>query len=153
MKSLFVDHITPKLVWTSSRCRRSRRTRRGSEAVEPDAKQQVFATDCTRKSSLTRWQSTASQTSCGATIFTCTCQFGFHSLNSCYRCNLSSVVLQLMVLGISDVASFDFIDKPSTVQFKDAIDQLVWLGAIESNKKTVNTNYDHGSLTHPNLLN
>lgn len=46
-------------------------------------------------------------------------------------------MLQLMVLGINDVAAFDFIDKPSPVQIIDAIDQLVLLGAIESNKKTV----------------
>lgn len=29
------------------------------------------------------------------------------------RCNLSSVVLQLMALGITDVLTFDFMDKPS----------------------------------------
>ena len=29
------------------------------------------------------------------------------------RCNLASVALQLIAMGISDVLSFDFMDKPS----------------------------------------
>lgn len=29
------------------------------------------------------------------------------------RCDLSSIILQLKVLGVDDVIGFDFIDKPS----------------------------------------
>ena len=36
-------------------------------------------------------------------------------VNSLYsRCNLASVVLQLLAMGISDIVDFDFMDKPST---------------------------------------
>ena len=31
-----------------------------------------------------------------------------------YRCNLSSVILQLLAMGITNVEQFDFMDKPSS---------------------------------------
>ncbi|KAJ8315015.1 hypothetical protein KUTeg_007165 [Tegillarca granosa] len=46
------------------------------------------------------------------------------------RCNLSSVVLQLLAMGITDVVHFDFMDKPSTESILNAIEQLHNLGAI-----------------------
>ncbi|CAG5136665.1 unnamed protein product, partial [Candidula unifasciata] len=52
------------------------------------------------------------------------------------RCNLSSVVLQLMALGISDVLTFDFMDKPSPESIKAALEELVLLGALERQDKS-----------------
>uniref|UniRef100_A0A0B7BJK1 RNA helicase n=1 Tax=Arion vulgaris TaxID=1028688 RepID=A0A0B7BJK1_9EUPU len=52
------------------------------------------------------------------------------------RCNLSSVVLQLMALGISDVLTFDFMDKPSPESIKAALEELVLLGALERQEKS-----------------
>lgn len=47
------------------------------------------------------------------------------------RCNLASVMLQLLHLGI-DAYSFDFMDKPSQEALDAAVSQLKLLGAIES---------------------
>nr|CAD7392501.1 unnamed protein product [Timema cristinae] len=47
------------------------------------------------------------------------------------RCNLTSVVLQLLTLGINP-SSFDFMDKPPVEYIDGAIEQLKQLGAIES---------------------
>ncbi|CAL1531658.1 unnamed protein product [Lymnaea stagnalis] len=47
------------------------------------------------------------------------------------RCNLASVVLQLMALGISDVLTFDFMDKPAPESINSALEELVMLGALE----------------------
>ncbi|KAI8752908.1 ATP-dependent RNA helicase DHX33 [Biomphalaria glabrata] len=47
------------------------------------------------------------------------------------RCNLASVVLQLMALGISDVLTFDFMDKPAPESINAALEELVILGALE----------------------
>uniref|UniRef100_K1PUI3 RNA helicase n=1 Tax=Magallana gigas TaxID=29159 RepID=K1PUI3_MAGGI len=41
-------------------------------------------------------------------------QFSDSTVPEIQRCNLSSVVLQLLALGISDIVNFDFMDKPST---------------------------------------
>ncbi|XP_072041884.1 ATP-dependent RNA helicase DHX33-like [Amphiura filiformis] len=46
------------------------------------------------------------------------------------RSNLSSVVLQLMALGIKDVVHFDFMDPPSEESLESAVKQLQLLGAI-----------------------
>lgn len=46
------------------------------------------------------------------------------------RCNLSSVVLQLLALGISDIVNFDFMDKPSMESLIGAVHQLHSLGAV-----------------------
>lgn len=46
------------------------------------------------------------------------------------RCNLASVVLQLMALGISDVLHFDFLDRPPQDAIENALEQLVVLGAV-----------------------
>ncbi|CAH1798736.1 unnamed protein product [Owenia fusiformis] len=48
------------------------------------------------------------------------------------RCNLCSVTLQLLALGIKNIAQFDFMDKPSTESIQNAIVQLKLLGAIEN---------------------
>ncbi|KAK6182959.1 hypothetical protein SNE40_010524 [Patella caerulea] len=47
------------------------------------------------------------------------------------RCNLASVMLQLLALGISDIINFDFMDKPDTESIVSALDQLHLLGAVE----------------------
>ena len=60
----------------------------------------------------------------------------FYSLQSTttpeiQRCNLSSVVLQLMALGVKDVRSFDFMDAPLAQAIQNAVDQLTLLGALD----------------------
>ncbi|XP_070532623.1 ATP-dependent RNA helicase DHX33-like [Ptychodera flava] len=47
------------------------------------------------------------------------------------RCNLASVVLQLLALGIPNILEFDFIDKPSSEAIIGALDQLHLLSAVE----------------------
>lgn len=48
-----------------------------------------------------------------------------------FRCSVSSVVLELLRMGISDVMSFDFMKAPSEEALKAAIRELRLLGAIE----------------------
>ncbi|XP_062470909.1 ATP-dependent RNA helicase DHX33 [Pezoporus occidentalis] len=47
------------------------------------------------------------------------------------RCNLSSVMLQLLALRIPNVLTFDFMSKPSPEAIQAAIEQLVLMGAVE----------------------
>nr|KAG5702833.1 hypothetical protein BaRGS_001915 [Batillaria attramentaria] len=47
------------------------------------------------------------------------------------KCNLSSVVLQLLGLGITRVLTFDFIDPPSEDSIVSAIEELHQLGAVD----------------------
>ncbi|XP_069827234.1 ATP-dependent RNA helicase DHX33 isoform X2 [Dendropsophus ebraccatus] len=47
------------------------------------------------------------------------------------RCNLASVVLQLLVLRVPNILTFDFVSKPSPDSIRSAIDQLDLLGAVE----------------------
>uniref|UniRef100_A0AAY4E908 RNA helicase n=1 Tax=Denticeps clupeoides TaxID=299321 RepID=A0AAY4E908_9TELE len=47
------------------------------------------------------------------------------------RCNLTSVVLQLLALGISDVLNFDFMSKPPPESMRMALEQLDLLGAVD----------------------
>lgn len=46
------------------------------------------------------------------------------------RSNLASVMLQLLAMGIKNVVSFDFIDKPSSDHLEAAMVQLTFLGAV-----------------------
>ena len=50
---------------------------------------------------------------------------------------MSSVVLQLLALGVQDVENFDFLDKPSENHMNNAFQQLCVLGAVEEDRKTV----------------
>ena len=45
-----------------------------------------------------------------------------------HRCNLASVVLQLMSLHIHDVLNFDYMDPPPTAALEAALKQLHSLG-------------------------
>lgn len=47
------------------------------------------------------------------------------------RCNLASVLLQLIALGINDVENFDFMDKPDENAIQKALEQLSLLEAVE----------------------
>ncbi|XP_069613584.1 ATP-dependent RNA helicase DHX33 [Ranitomeya imitator] len=47
------------------------------------------------------------------------------------RCNLASVVLQLLVLRVANILTFDFVSKPSPDSIRSAIEQLDLLGAVE----------------------
>ncbi|XP_041052432.1 ATP-dependent RNA helicase DHX33 isoform X2 [Carcharodon carcharias] len=47
------------------------------------------------------------------------------------RCNLASVMLQLLALRIPNILTFDFISKPSPDAVRAAIEQLELLGAVE----------------------
>ena len=42
------------------------------------------------------------------------------------------VVLNLLAMGLPDVITFDFMSPPSEDSLKDALRQLVQLGAVES---------------------
>ncbi|KAK2146555.1 hypothetical protein LSH36_600g01084 [Paralvinella palmiformis] len=53
-----------------------------------------------------------------------------NTLPEIQRCNLSSVILQLLALGIEDVLNFDFMDKPSKESLENAVNQLELLGAV-----------------------
>lgn len=48
------------------------------------------------------------------------------------RCNLKSVVLHLLALGLKDVLTFDFMSQPHEGGLQDALNQLLLLGAVES---------------------
>eukprot|EP00794_Sanderia_malayensis_P018846 gene18846-20744_t len=48
------------------------------------------------------------------------------------RSNLSSVILNLLAVGIKDVLGFDFMDPPSSDAINNALEELVLLGAVES---------------------
>ncbi|XP_023688879.1 ATP-dependent RNA helicase DHX33 [Paramormyrops kingsleyae] len=47
------------------------------------------------------------------------------------RCNLASVLLQLLALQVPDVLNFDFMSKPSSEAIYTAVEQLDLLGAVD----------------------
>ena len=47
------------------------------------------------------------------------------------RCNLNSVILQMISIGVQDLFKFDFLDPPPQDAIKGALRQLILLGAIE----------------------
>lgn len=47
------------------------------------------------------------------------------------RTNLASVILQMMSIGLGDIAGFPFIDPPDTRSIKDGLQLLTELGAID----------------------
>ena len=47
------------------------------------------------------------------------------------RCPLSSVVLQLLAIGITNIREFDFMDPPSEDSLVQALEQLFYIGALE----------------------
>jgi ATP-dependent RNA helicase DHX33 len=51
------------------------------------------------------------------------------------RCDLSSVVLQLLALGVSDIVGFEFMDQPPPDSLVNALEQLHLLGAVGRKKK------------------
>ncbi|XP_010895327.2 ATP-dependent RNA helicase DHX33 [Esox lucius] len=53
------------------------------------------------------------------------------------RCNLASVMLQLLALGVPDVMNFDFMSKPSPEAMRTALEQLELLGAVEEKEEKV----------------
>ncbi|XP_054167510.1 ATP-dependent RNA helicase DHX33-like [Oppia nitens] len=57
--------------------------------------------------------------------------FRDHAIPEIQRSNLANVLLHLIAIGINDVMSFDFIDKPSQENIINAIQQLIHFGAIE----------------------
>jgi len=48
------------------------------------------------------------------------------------RSNLANVVLQLKAIGIDDILSFDFMDKPPLTSLKKALEVLIILGALDT---------------------
>ncbi|KAK7491290.1 hypothetical protein BaRGS_00017391 [Batillaria attramentaria] len=58
-------------------------------------------------------------------------RFRANTMPEIQRCNLSSVVLQLLGLGITRVLTFDFIDPPSEDSIVSAIEELHQLGAVD----------------------
>ncbi|XP_059480642.1 ATP-dependent RNA helicase DHX33 [Neocloeon triangulifer] len=49
------------------------------------------------------------------------------------RINLTSVILQLLTIGIKKIADFDFLDKPKPEALQTAIQQLKALGGVQEN--------------------
>ena len=45
-----------------------------------------------------------------------------------FRCNLASVVLQLLAMGIPNILEFDFMDKPKPDHLESAVETLTLLG-------------------------
>ncbi|XP_067945706.1 ATP-dependent RNA helicase DHX33-like [Watersipora subatra] len=50
------------------------------------------------------------------------------------RSNLASVILQLFALGVDDIKSFDFMDKPTNESVESAVQTLELLGAIDDSQ-------------------
>ncbi|XP_068950257.1 ATP-dependent RNA helicase DHX33 isoform X3 [Petaurus breviceps papuanus] len=50
------------------------------------------------------------------------------------RCNLASVILQLLALRVPNVLTFDFMSKPSPDHLQAALEQLELLGALQRKK-------------------
>jgi HrpA-like RNA helicase len=67
------------------------------------------------------------------------------------RSNLLSVALQLIALGIDDLANFDFISKPSPEALCAALDELELLGAIRKIKSAQTAT--NGSIKSPPISN
>ncbi len=51
------------------------------------------------------------------------------------RSDLSSVVLHMLLIGIENLFNFNFIDSPEPKAFKNAINNLIELGALDQNQK------------------
>jgi len=62
-------------------------------------------------------------------------KFSEFSIPEIQRCNLASITLELLAIGISDLLNFDFMDKPSNGSIGAALDQLQILGAVEKKEK------------------
>ena len=48
------------------------------------------------------------------------------------RSNLSSVILNLLAMGITDIPAFDFMDPPTPEAIQNALEELVLVGAVKS---------------------
>ncbi|XP_055333360.1 ATP-dependent RNA helicase DHX33-like [Paramacrobiotus metropolitanus] len=55
------------------------------------------------------------------------------------RCNLSTILLQMISMGVDKPLAFPFYDAPEAANIQCALDQLGWLGAIESSQEPVAT--------------
>ncbi|XP_045625991.1 ATP-dependent RNA helicase DHX33-like [Procambarus clarkii] len=53
------------------------------------------------------------------------------------RTNLASVILQLLAIGIKNILTFDFIDKPSSEHVQQAVEHLLLLGAVNLKSETL----------------
>lgn len=53
------------------------------------------------------------------------------------RCNLASVMLQLLAIRIPNILTFDFMSKPSPDAIRAAIEQLSLLGAVEQKEDQI----------------
>lgn len=51
------------------------------------------------------------------------------------RVNLSSTLLTLKSMGVKDVLEFDYLDKPSEENIKNALNNLKILGAVNENQE------------------
>lgn len=58
-------------------------------------------------------------------------QLNEFSVPEILRVNLANVLMQLIAIGISDVLTFDFMDRPKLTNFETALDELKSLGAVQ----------------------
>lgn len=70
-----------------------------------------------------------------------------HQLPEIKRCNLDSIILQMISIGIKNFGSFEFLEKPDDARINSAIKNLLSLKAIKISADT-DTNQ-----SRPNLLN
>jgi HrpA-like RNA helicase len=47
------------------------------------------------------------------------------------RCNLSGIILNLKAMGIKDISSIDFIDRPDSQSILKAFEILIKLNALD----------------------
>ena len=62
------------------------------------------------------------------------------------RTNLAAVILQMISLGLGDIANFPFLQPPDSRGIKDGLDLLKELGAVESGKAAPGKTADTGNV-------
>lgn len=62
-----------------------------------------------------------------------------HNIPEIQRCSLTSVVLQLLSLCVTDILGFPFLDPPSEESLVAALEQLYLLGAVEKKQVLILT--------------
>ena len=129
-------HSTHPVAQTCWKYNGSQRLRHGRGLAEQVGKHLAHATDSTQKRSLRpcHWWLCQKyrgwlQSFCCISVHLGTDEWlAFCVIYAFCRCNLASVVLQLLALGIPDVVGFDFMDKPSKeVSFVYFILLAVWV--------------------------
>ncbi len=62
-------------------------------------------------------------------------EFADDTVPEILRCSLSSVILQLLAIGVANILTFDFMSPPPRKSLLKAVEQLYLLGAVEPEEK------------------